>query len=199
MDAVVEREVEREATQQARAGKAGWTEDRKRELAERMREYHESRRAAKAIAGDGSGGPGEASSGVSEAVPVDEDYADRGQLTDMRHVYERPPALDRTQGQRECRKWIKQDRRGFMQAKTRLEEAAAKAPRKGLNAEQDPGEDVGERVCLELLDRFLEGGDEDSPVGEGDVAGVLGQSVVGVVRDGEGGTVDGGGAAGLAG
>src|SRR4051794_7501049 len=35
-------------------------------------------------------------------------------LGPMRHVFERPPAQDKTQQQRECRKWQREDRKGFM-------------------------------------------------------------------------------------
>ncbi len=127
-----------------------------------------------------------------ETIRIDDDPE---QLEDMVFVLSRPAARGESYHQKELRKWLSDDRKGFMQAKTRLEEAAAKAPR-GKNSsalEQDPVEDVGERVCLELLDRFLEGGDEAGPVDEV----VDGPDVREPVESGE--PVSAGGAAGLAG
>jgi hypothetical protein len=40
----------------------------------------------------------------------------------MRHVYSRPRREDRTVGQKHCRAWLKEDLKGFMAAKTQLEE-----------------------------------------------------------------------------
>ncbi len=150
MDAVVEAtseaKPETEASRFRASAKSGWTAERKAAQAERLRAVKEAKRLAEAVA--------------SEVEPLLEGGPD-DHLEAMRHVCSKGAYLDRTPLQKSCRVWMTDTPGTFAQAKTRLEEAAAKAPRKTAAAEVEGGEDVGERVCLELLDRFLEGGDGD--------------------------------------
>src|SRR5947209_37728 len=57
----------------------------------------------------------------------------QGMLEAMRHVVTTPPSRDTTYEQREYRRWLKQDRKGFMTKKADLERAAlgAREPGKG--------------------------------------------------------------------
>ncbi len=59
---------------------------------------------------------------VEPVEPVQStDGAQDDQHADMRHVYNRPDSMDRTEGQKRCREWLKDDVAGFMRAKAALE------------------------------------------------------------------------------
>lgn len=63
-------------------------------------------------------------------------------LRDMRRVYGNAPEKDRTEGERNCREWLKTDRKGFMAKLADLEkaDASAKAAAKGAQAQPPAGE-----------------------------------------------------------
>src|SRR6516165_7983033 len=62
-----------------------------------------------------------------------------GMLEAMRHVVTHPASEDRTYEQHEYRAWLRQDRKGFMHAKARLEMAASRK----AGREQARGRDDG--------------------------------------------------------
>lgn len=82
-----------------------------------------------------------------------------GLLRDMRFVYgtAETQAGDKTQGRRECRAWLKEDRKGFLSKMADLEKAAAG----GRGAAKEAGEktanapDEGTERVMELIDRLL--------------------------------------------
>jgi hypothetical protein len=87
------------------------------------------------------------------------------QLAEMRWVCERPPASDRTHGLKECRKWLKADRAGFMRARSRLEEAMLKAGmgRDGEEAGKPDVVDVGTERAMETFERWIEDWHQENP------------------------------------
>lgn len=72
------------------------------------------------------------------------------ELADMRWVYENPGNLDRTQGQRTCRKWLKDDVRGFMAEKARREAQLVE-----LKGDVGPVVDEGVERVNELIREIL--------------------------------------------
>jgi hypothetical protein len=106
-----------------------------------------------------------------EALPEVEGVPE--QLLDMRHVYGRPPAADRTQAQKVCRKWMKDDPKGFMSAKTQLEgkllskqeaEAAKKREEESAGGQKrDGGTETALAACEKWMDNWhLEQAAEDA-------------------------------------
>jgi hypothetical protein len=87
------------------------------------------------------------------------------QLAEMRWVCERPPASDRTHGQKVCRKWLEADWAGFMRARSRLEEAVLKARtgRDGEGAGKPDVVDVGTERAMETLERWIEDWHKENP------------------------------------
>src|SRR5262249_36226336 len=85
-----------------------------------------------------------------------------GMLPAMQHVVQRPASADRTYEQREYRKWLKKDRKGFMTKLADLEKVALGAGcRRGRQGEAtappaDQQEvDEGSRRAEELCERLL--------------------------------------------
>jgi hypothetical protein len=69
----------------------------------------------------------------------------------MRAVFNQPPSADRGQPQRECRAWLKADRKGFLSKLADLEKAAL-AKGQSATAPGDGAErDLGSERVLELL------------------------------------------------
>jgi hypothetical protein len=68
----------------------------------------------------------------------------------MMHVYSRPEQKDRTEGQKHCRAWLKDDQRGFMSRLAQL--AAAQAQRKPSPQTEAPSDEEYTHR-LELSDR----------------------------------------------
>jgi hypothetical protein len=73
---------------------------------------------------------------------------------DMEHVRRYPKSRDRTQAQKDCRKWKQKDFRGFMSKLADLEKASVEQRRQGKKPEQAE-EDEGAAACLELVERLL--------------------------------------------
>jgi hypothetical protein len=76
----------------------------------------------------------------------------------MRHVFNKPKEADRTQPQRECRAWLKDDRKGFLSKMADLEKAAlarAEPQGKSFPGNDLPAEDPGTDRALELIERLL--------------------------------------------
>lgn len=86
-------------------------------------------------------------------------------LRDMRHVYSRPESADRTEGQRNCRQWLKDDRKAFMAKLADLEKAQAAMRAKGgtdgtRGTDARPGveapiADAGTERAIDLCERLL--------------------------------------------
>ncbi len=70
----------------------------------------------------------------------------------MRHVLSRPKGEDRTEVQRDCRRWKEQNISAFMGKYADLEQAFAKRMAGGVDEEEV---DEGEERCLALLDEAL--------------------------------------------
>jgi hypothetical protein len=90
------------------------------------------------------------------------------QLADMRHVYERPKSEDRTQGQKTCRAWLKEDRTGFMRAKTQLERACPQKPAapSAVVQEEEPLVDAAHERLEGVIDELLkEWAEEPASIG----------------------------------
>lgn len=90
-------------------------------------------------------------------VGVDEPGVN-AQLKAMRHVVSRPETRDRTFEQKECRRWLKDDPKGFRAAKTALERAErltsmpSNSPTvPSLATESAPKTDDGTARVMELL------------------------------------------------
>jgi hypothetical protein len=77
----------------------------------------------------------------------------------MRHVFSQPKEADRTQPQRECRAWLKDDRKGFLSKMADLEKAALARPPSRKDEpggeESPPAEDAGTARALALCDQQL--------------------------------------------
>jgi hypothetical protein len=91
-------------------------------------------------------------------------------LPAMRHVVTTPASADRTYEQREYRKWLKQDRKGFMTKKADLEKAALAAQAdKGRSPQPQPTAvaeepDEGSERVEALINRILDEADAHAKV-----------------------------------
>jgi hypothetical protein len=91
----------------------------------------------------------------------------------MRHVFSQPKEADRTQPQRECRAWLKDDRKGFMAKLADLEKAALagreKPPEGDGSGPENSGPDEGSARVEELIQRLLDQANQDAeaPVKDG--------------------------------
>lgn len=92
-------------------------------------------------------------------------------LSSMRHVFRRPASQDKSQEQRECRKWLRSDRKGFMTKLADLSKGDAGAglvtgtlpkPTHGQPCPvcscvyYDPSKDEGSKRAKEALMAWLE-------------------------------------------
>jgi len=77
-------------------------------------------------------------------------------LKSMRHVLRRPASQDKSQEQRELRKWIRTDRKGFMAKMVDLEKAQPRS------ASHNPGKDWDGNGPCPVCRREAEGVDEGS-------------------------------------
>ena len=80
-------------------------------------------------------------------------------LRDLRHVYEKPEAGDKTDGQKTLRKLFKERPGEFVAMLQRAEAAHASGKAKDKTAEQKQGviaRDEGTERCLTILDEYLE-------------------------------------------
>jgi hypothetical protein len=85
---------------------------------------------------------------------VEEKGAQIRLLNDLRHVSTRAESADRTQGQKECREWLKEDRKGFLSKLADFEGRAATERIKELEAK------------VKQLEAKLAAGGTDIPSGE---------------------------------
>jgi hypothetical protein len=95
------------------------------------------------------------------AQPLSEES--EGMLAAMRHVVTKPPSRDTTYEQKEYRKWLNLDRKGFMTKKADLEKVAlagqgkgGAAPGDGQLATTPVEQDEASLRVEELIDRLLE-------------------------------------------
>jgi hypothetical protein len=77
-----------------------------------------------------------------------------------KHVFSRPKEADRTQPQRECRAWLKDDRKGFLSRLAELEKAALAKPGKEGD-ERGPDGLLPDRATEEVINPLI-----DSLLGE---------------------------------
>ena len=78
-------------------------------------------------------------------------------LADMHHVWTRSKQNDRTPGQKECRAWLKEDRKGFLTKYADLSAKVAVAAAAAAGTDPCTGEgglDL-EALCTELIDEAL--------------------------------------------
>jgi hypothetical protein len=107
-----------------------------------------------------SGNPGGQPKGGREEGDLD-------LLRAMRHVAKRRESRDRTPLQKECRAWLKEDRKGFMMRWADLEKAhVAKAGSTAAKAKPpaEPEEDLKEEEVLKLIGKLI---DDFNRTGEG--------------------------------
>lgn len=88
-------------------------------------------------------------------MPVEAEDGVPQQLAEMRHVMKHPEGLGESPGLKATRKWFKEDVKGFMGAKTRLEEAVVEATSRKKAEGGDVNADEGSAGCEEMYERLL--------------------------------------------
>lgn len=77
------------------------------------------------------------------------------QLAEMRHVLVHRAAAGEAESVKAIRRWLKEDIKAFMGAKTKLEDAVI-ASRKPVTKDGPAEEDRGSEACEEMYERLLE-------------------------------------------
>ena len=99
------------------------------------------------------GGPGRGKIGDA-CIPLSEES--QGMLAAMQHVVTRPASRDTTYEQREYRKWLKEDRKGFMNRKAELEKAVIMAEKRQAPQSPEDEPDEGTERVTALIEQILE-------------------------------------------
>jgi hypothetical protein len=155
---------------EARPRNRGWftkRDPRIRPLQEKARESQPSE-AARAAAG-----PVQVEAVGSEDVSL---------YTTMRQVFNQPKERDRGQPQRECRAWLKSDRKGFMSKLADLEKALTKG--QGAATAPDRRDEGTERV-LALLGEGMGADEERRAEEDARLAARLGAAALGAAEQAE--------------